>query len=157
MAPVLGREIDLPVSARAAASGATGARKWSGLISSSERASPAASRSSSASPAVAGGNRFECGGAAAPCLPGAHQPAGKPGFADAGVGARDEEMQGNEIASRKGEKAIFGRMLHRLYGPILAAKADRLGTYAAALAYCFVLSLIPFLVVTFTLANDSDP
>jgi membrane protein len=36
-----------------------------------------------------------------------------------------------------------------LYGPDLVRKADRLGTYAAALAYCFVLSLVPFLVVTF--------
>jgi YihY family inner membrane protein len=44
-------------------------------------------------------------------------------------------------------------MLNQLYGPILAPKAERLGTYAAALAYCFVLSLIPFLVVTFTLAT----
>jgi YihY family inner membrane protein len=41
-----------------------------------------------------------------------------------------------------------------LYGPILSAKADRLGTYAAAMAYCFVLSLIPFLVVTFTLGTE---
>lgn len=44
-----------------------------------------------------------------------------------------------------------------LYGPILISKADRLGTYAAALAYCFVLSLIPFLVVTFTLATEIAP
>ncbi len=41
-----------------------------------------------------------------------------------------------------------------LYGPILAAKADRLGTYAAALAYCIVLSLIPFLIVTFTIETE---
>jgi YihY family inner membrane protein len=45
-------------------------------------------------------------------------------------------------------------MLKRLYGPILFAKADRLGTYAAALAYCLVLSLIPFLLVTFTLGTE---
>ena len=40
-------------------------------------------------------------------------------------------------------------MFKWLYGPILFQKADRLGTYAAALAYCFVLSLVPFLAVTF--------
>ena len=40
-------------------------------------------------------------------------------------------------------------MFKWLYGPILISKADRLGTYAAALAYCFVLSLVPFLAVTF--------
>jgi membrane protein len=36
-----------------------------------------------------------------------------------------------------------------LFGPNLVTKVDRLGTYAAALAYCFVLSLVPFLAVTF--------
>ena len=36
-----------------------------------------------------------------------------------------------------------------LWGPNLVTKADRLGTYAAALAYCFVLSLVPFFIVTF--------
>jgi membrane protein len=40
-------------------------------------------------------------------------------------------------------------MFKWLYGSILYQKADRLGTYAAALAYCIVLSLVPFLVVTF--------
>jgi YihY family inner membrane protein len=40
-------------------------------------------------------------------------------------------------------------MFKRLYGPILISKVDRLGTYAAALAYCFVLSMVPFLAVTF--------
>ena len=40
-------------------------------------------------------------------------------------------------------------MLNWLYGPNLITKVDRLGTYAAALAYCFVLSLVPFLAVTF--------
>jgi YihY family inner membrane protein len=40
-------------------------------------------------------------------------------------------------------------MFKWLYGPILISKADRLGTYAAALAYCFVLSMVPFLAVTF--------
>lgn len=40
-------------------------------------------------------------------------------------------------------------MFKWLYGPILFSKADRLGTYAAALAYCFVLSMVPFLAVTF--------
>jgi len=44
-----------------------------------------------------------------------------------------------------------------LYGPILITKADRLGTYAAALAYCFVLSMIPFLVVTFAVASQLAP
>lgn len=42
-------------------------------------------------------------------------------------------------------------MFNWLYGPILATKADRLGTYAAALAYYFVLSMVPFLAVTFAL------
>ncbi len=45
-------------------------------------------------------------------------------------------------------------MFDWLYGPVLAAKADRFGTFAAALAYCLVLSLIPFLVVTFTLGTE---
>ena len=45
-------------------------------------------------------------------------------------------------------------MFDSLYGTVLAPKADRLGTYAAALAYCFVLSLIPFLLVTFTLGTE---
>ncbi len=36
-----------------------------------------------------------------------------------------------------------------LWGPNLITKSDRLGTYAAALAYCFVLSLVPFFIVTF--------
>jgi membrane protein len=40
-------------------------------------------------------------------------------------------------------------MLKWLWGPNLITKADRLGTYAAALAYCFVLSLVPFFIVTF--------
>jgi YihY family inner membrane protein len=40
-------------------------------------------------------------------------------------------------------------MFKWLFGPVLYPKADRLGTYAAALAYCVVLSLVPFLVVTF--------
>lgn len=44
-----------------------------------------------------------------------------------------------------------------LYGPILISKADRLGTYASALAYCFVLSMIPFLVVTFAVASQLAP
>jgi YihY family inner membrane protein len=44
-------------------------------------------------------------------------------------------------------------MFERLYGPVLGPKSDRLGTYAAALGYCFVLSLIPFLLVTFTLGT----
>jgi YihY family inner membrane protein len=47
-----------------------------------------------------------------------------------------------------------------LYGPNLITKVDRLGTYAAALAYCFVLSLVPFLAVTFVvgmqLADELD-
>lgn len=48
-------------------------------------------------------------------------------------------------------------MFNWLYGPILISKADRFGTYAAALAYCFVLSLIPFLVVTFTVGAQLAP
>ena len=40
-------------------------------------------------------------------------------------------------------------MFKWLYGSILYSKADKLGTYAAALAYCFVLSMVPFLAVTF--------
>ena len=42
-------------------------------------------------------------------------------------------------------------MFKWLYGPILITKSDRLGTYAAALAYCFVLSMVPFLALTFAL------
>ena len=45
-------------------------------------------------------------------------------------------------------------MFKWLYGSILYAKADRLGTYAAALAYCFVLSLVPFLAVTFAVGME---
>ena len=45
-------------------------------------------------------------------------------------------------------------MFKWLYGPILFPKADRMGTYAAALAYCFVLSLVPFLVVTFAVGLE---
>ncbi len=42
-------------------------------------------------------------------------------------------------------------MFNWLYGSSLITKADRLSTYAAALAYCFVLSMVPFLAVTFAL------
>jgi YihY family inner membrane protein len=45
-------------------------------------------------------------------------------------------------------------MFKWLYGPVLFQKADKLGTYAAALAYCVVLSLIPFLVVTFAVGME---
>jgi inner membrane protein YhjD len=45
-------------------------------------------------------------------------------------------------------------MYKRLFGPILSPKIDRLGTYAAALAYCFVLSLVPFLAVTFVVGLE---
>src|SRR5476649_135250 len=45
-------------------------------------------------------------------------------------------------------------MFKALYGPLLYPKADRLGTYAAALAYCFVLSLVPFLAVTFAVGME---
>lgn len=48
-------------------------------------------------------------------------------------------------------------MFKWLYGSILISKADRLSTYAAAMAYCFVLSLIPFLVVTFTVGAQLAP
>jgi YihY family inner membrane protein len=44
-------------------------------------------------------------------------------------------------------------MWKRLWGPNLVTKADRLGTYAAALAYCFVLSLVPFFIVTFVVGT----
>jgi YihY family inner membrane protein len=40
-----------------------------------------------------------------------------------------------------------------LYGSVLVSKADRLGTYAAALAYCLVLSLVPFLIVSFAVGT----
>jgi YihY family inner membrane protein len=40
-------------------------------------------------------------------------------------------------------------MWKAILGPNLVTKVDRLGTYAGALAYCFVLSLVPFLAVTF--------
>ena len=42
-----------------------------------------------------------------------------------------------------------------LLGSVLVAKFDRLGTYAAAMAYCLVLSVVPFLLVTFTLATKA--
>jgi YihY family inner membrane protein len=45
-------------------------------------------------------------------------------------------------------------MFKWLYGPLLYQKADRLGTYAAALAYCVVLSLVPFLAVTFAVGME---
>jgi YihY family inner membrane protein len=45
-------------------------------------------------------------------------------------------------------------MFKWLYGPILYPKADRMGTYAAALAYCVVLSLVPFLAVTFAVGME---
>lgn len=45
-------------------------------------------------------------------------------------------------------------MFKWLYGSILFPKADRLGTYAAALSYYFVLSLVPFLVVTFAVGLE---
>jgi YihY family inner membrane protein len=41
-------------------------------------------------------------------------------------------------------------MFKWFFGPILITKIDRLGTYAAALAYCIVLSMVPFLALTFT-------
>lgn len=45
-------------------------------------------------------------------------------------------------------------MFKWLYGPVLHSKADRLGTYASALAYCVVLSLVPFLAVTFAVGME---
>jgi membrane protein len=45
-------------------------------------------------------------------------------------------------------------MFQGLFGPNLYQKVDRLGTYAAALAYCFVLSLVPFLAVTFVVGLE---
>ncbi len=48
-------------------------------------------------------------------------------------------------------------MLMSFWGPILYEKADRLGTYAAALAFYFVLSLVPFLMVTATAAALVSP
>lgn len=45
-------------------------------------------------------------------------------------------------------------MFKWLYGPDLFSKADRLGTYAAALSYCVVLSLVPFLAVTFAIGME---
>jgi YihY family inner membrane protein len=53
-----------------------------------------------------------------------------------------------------GGDAILGCFMWKwLYGSVLLAKIDRLGTYAAALAYCFVLSLVPFLIVSFALST----
>ena len=45
-------------------------------------------------------------------------------------------------------------MLKRFFGQHLYSKVDRLGTYAAALAYSVVLSLVPFLAVTFIIGNS---
>jgi YihY family inner membrane protein len=42
-------------------------------------------------------------------------------------------------------------MFNWLYGPVLLTKADRLSTYAAALSYNVVLSMVPFLAVTYVL------
>ena len=39
-------------------------------------------------------------------------------------------------------------MFNWLYGPILITKSDKLSTFAAALAYNVVLSMVPFFVVT---------
>jgi YihY family inner membrane protein len=39
-------------------------------------------------------------------------------------------------------------------GSHLMTKFDKLGTYAAALAYSFVLSVVPFLVIAFALASE---
>jgi YihY family inner membrane protein len=44
-------------------------------------------------------------------------------------------------------------MLKWFFGANLFTKVDRLSTYAAALAYCFVLSLVPFLIVTFVVGT----
>jgi YihY family inner membrane protein len=38
-------------------------------------------------------------------------------------------------------------------GPNLVTKVDRLSTYSAALAYCIVLSLVPFFIVTFVVGT----
>ena len=48
-------------------------------------------------------------------------------------------------------------MMMWFWGPHLYAKADRLGTYSAALAFYFVLSLIPFLIVTATVTALVSP
>ncbi len=40
-----------------------------------------------------------------------------------------------------------------LWGANLVTKADRMSTYAAALAYCIVLSLVPFFIVTFVIGT----
>jgi membrane protein len=45
-------------------------------------------------------------------------------------------------------------MWKQLCGPHLVKKADMLGTYATALAYSFVLSVIPLLVVAFALTHE---
>jgi YihY family inner membrane protein len=45
-------------------------------------------------------------------------------------------------------------MWKRFWGTHLLSKADRLSTYAAALAYCLVLSLVPFLAVTFAIGTQ---
>jgi YihY family inner membrane protein len=52
---------------------------------------------------------------------------------------------------------VYQAVVNWIFGPVLVTKLDRLGTYASALAYCLVLSLIPFLVVTFTLASEFAP
>jgi YihY family inner membrane protein len=44
-------------------------------------------------------------------------------------------------------------MYKRFFGPVLLSKVDRLSTYSAALAYCIVLSLVPFLAVTFVVGT----
>jgi membrane protein len=50
---------------------------------------------------------------------------------------------------------VFGRLMWKwLYGSHLAKKVDMLSTYATALAYSFVLSIVPLLVVAFALTYE---
>jgi membrane protein len=41
-----------------------------------------------------------------------------------------------------------------IFGANLAKKFDKFGTYASALAYCFVLSVVPFVVLSFAFASQ---
>ena len=58
------------------------------------------------------------------------------------------------LAKRTAWMQLSGRLMwKRLWGPHLVKKADMLGTYATALAYSFVLSVVPLLVVAFALTD----
>src|ERR1700683_1265167 len=158
-------------SARAATSGAAGWRKWRGLISSSEMPFPLAfcrQSASSRSPVESGFRAM----ASWPRMSQARTsqqvnqvlptPVSVPVMKKAGMGGATNVERGTRVidifsffhSKLHDLSSKFSAMFKWLYGPILISKADRLGTYAAALAYCFVLSMVPFLAVTFAVGLE---